>query len=193
MIWKDVIGYEGVYQVNNEGAIRGLDRTIIRGGCKTQIKSSYLKNMLSTEGYYRIGLSRDNKIYYYHVHRLVAQAFIENVNNKPFVNHINGIKTDNRVENLEWCTQKENVRHAKDVLGKNIGDASKLVDHHPLAFNHPKSKFTEDSLKEFMILRNKGMGCGRLAKHFNIHKSTAQSIVRGETWSSVTGIARRIK
>ena len=71
----------------------------------------------NSTGYSRVRLSVGNVKKKYSVHRIVAELFIENIDNKPFINHINGIKTDNRVVNLEWCTNKENMIHARDILG----------------------------------------------------------------------------
>lgn len=188
MIWKDIKGYEGIYQINTEGDVRSLDREIIRGGSVVKISSVIIKSRMSNAGYYRITLSNNDTGTTFSVHRLVAETFVDNPNNKPCVNHINGLKTDNKVDNLEWVTQKENIRHAKDVLGKNIGDASKLI--HLKGFDHPGAKFTTGTLKELIAMRSEGVSFGKLAKYFNVDKSTVQSILKGETWSSVTGIVK---
>ena len=114
-IFVSIQGYEGIYEVSNMGRVRSL-----KFGKKKILKPSKDGN-----GYLFVKLSKNGKIKYFKVHRLVANAFVENPNNLPQINHINEVKTDNRAVNLEWCTNQYNKRFssAKNVMG--IGDNGK--------------------------------------------------------------------
>ena len=132
--WRDIEGYEGLYQVSNYGRIRSLGRTLIEKNTnKTKIlKGKILKLAKCTNGYEFVQLYKNGKAKQHLVHRLVAKAFIPNHNNLPQVNHKDEKKTNNKVDNLEWCTQAYNNtynnRHIK--IGKqlhNRKDISKVV------------------------------------------------------------------
>jgi len=99
-VWVDIRNFEGHYQVSNFGRIKSIKSNII------------MKQNLKKTGYLNIKLCKNNKEYHLSVHRIVAESFIDNPNNKPHVNHINKIKNDNRVENLEWVTPNENMIHS---------------------------------------------------------------------------------
>lgn len=115
-IWKGVVCYEELYQVSNLGRVKSLKTKIQRrDGVITTKKEMILKQHNDTRGYLKVDLSKNNKNKNKMVHRLVAQAFISNPNNKETVNHINEIKTDNRVENLEWLTVQENNTYGTRV------------------------------------------------------------------------------
>ena len=126
--WRDVVGYEGLYQVSDQGRVKSLERKLPhwRGG--EQIKKERILNPgIDRDGYLKLNLCAGGKTRTFFVHRLVCQVFHENPDNKPQVNHINEDKTDNRACNLEWCTCKQNINHGSrnervaKALGKPIG------------------------------------------------------------------------
>ena len=104
-IWKDIKGYEGLYQVSNLGNVKSLNY-------RNKGESRLLKLGILPIGYPVVVLSKNGKHATKYVHRLVADAFIPNHDNKPLINHIDGCKTNNAVVNLEWVTARENVTHA---------------------------------------------------------------------------------
>ena len=135
-IWKDIKGYEGIYQVSSEGRVRSLDRVEDRG---RNIKGKILKPSINPYGYCVVGLFKNGTQKKNMVHRLVAEAFIPNPDNKPEIDHINTIKTDNNVflnedgsinyekTNLRWTTRKENINNplTKTKMRINVCKPSK--------------------------------------------------------------------
>ncbi|AGO47319.1 HNH homing endonuclease [Cellulophaga phage phi19:1] len=109
--WHTIIGYLD-YEVTKCGRIRSIDRLIESGGKYKYIKGVEIKRKPTKLGYTRVKFSSKGKEKNIFLHRIIALNFIPNPENKRCVNHINGIKTDNRVENLEWCTHSENSIHA---------------------------------------------------------------------------------
>lgn len=116
-IWKDIEGYEGLYQISNLGNVKSLARVIINKHGKEQ---TYPEKLLTPDvyvtnysNYLRVTLSKNHNTKRYSVHRLVAEAFIPNPENKTHVNHIDNNAENNFVENLEWCTHSENMLHAQ--------------------------------------------------------------------------------
>ena len=106
--WRDVVGYEGGYQVSSMGRVKSLERKDRFGRI---VKERTLKPGVKGSGYLFVKLCAGGKTRMFYVHRLVCQSFHENPGNKPQVNHINEDKTDNRACNLEWCTRIENCNH----------------------------------------------------------------------------------
>ena len=132
--WKDIPGFEGLYQVSNEGQIKALKRKMFlpqNGGWidrKEMILKPYLRGIRKgREGYLVVKLYKENNKYYLAVHRAVAMAFIPNPKNKPQINHINNQRTDNNVNNLKWVTQSENMRHDYKTGIRNMS----ILEKHP--------------------------------------------------------------
>lgn len=111
-IWKDIKGYEGLYQVSNFGRVKSLDRWAEQKNRKSRfIKGVMKKQHINKSGYLTVGLCKDSKGTHYLVHRLVADAFIPNVENLSEVNHKDEVKTNNCVDNLEWCNHYYNSNY----------------------------------------------------------------------------------
>lgn len=110
MEWRDIIGYEGIYQVSSTGLVRPVK--------PRRIGKEMMCLSKGRDGYLRVNLTKDGKHKKWPVHRLVATAFIFNPKNRSINNHFNGIRDDNRIENLEWCNHSENNAHAFRVLGR---------------------------------------------------------------------------
>lgn len=131
-VWKDIKGYEGLYQISNLGRIKSLygwngrryleREKILKPTTKNDERSTYPRAIIK--------LTKNKKSKDYKVHRLVAQTFIPNPKNKPQVNHIDGNPLNNRVENLEWCTDRENKIHAYKYLRKKNYDEEKIISQY---------------------------------------------------------------
>ena len=140
-IWKPIKGYEGMYEVSNLGNVRSLDRYVTNGNRYCLLKGKPMKPYLISTGYLMADLYKNSQRTNYLIHRLVSEAFIPNPNVLPFIDHINTIKTDNRVENLRWCSQKENCNNPLTREHANIKNRSKEIIEKRLATKRKKQSY----------------------------------------------------
>lgn len=110
--FKDIPGYEGYYQISRSGIVKSVARWIIRNGCDSYLKEKILRPGLTKAGYLAVVLHKGNKAIGCKIHILVAKTYIYNISNLPQVNHRDGDKLNNHVDNLEWCTASQNTKHA---------------------------------------------------------------------------------
>ena len=115
-VWQDIQGYSGIYQVSTLGRIRSLKKG------KIKLLKPYINNM----GYAVLSLYANHKQKTYHVHKLVAETFLVKVDGKNYIDHINGIKTDNRIDNLRWCTPKENANFELSII-TSVAESTKIA------------------------------------------------------------------
>ena len=173
--FKSIEGYEGMYEVSSLGRVKSLPRN---GSGPYTTKEIYLKPGTNGGRYKIVCLTKNKTHKMILVHRLVAKAFILNPDNKMQVNHINAIKIDNNVNNLEWCTAKENTHHA---MKNNLMDWSKPCKGEASG----KSKL---KIKEVVEIKNKfinGLNDHAIAKEYNVHPATIWQIRKGNNWAEV--------
>jgi hypothetical protein len=167
-VWKDVKDYEGIYQISNLGNLKSLKR---KGTGTFTNKEYLLKKGITTKGYYSYGLSKNGKVKTHTLHRLVANHFIENINNEKCVNHKDGNPKNNDISNLEWCSYSENSLHGYRSNGRK----------------NSRRKLTEKEVLEIKTrLDNWYIGIGvQLAKEYNVSVWIISLIRNNKTYKFV--------
>lgn len=157
-VWKDIKGYEGIYQVSSQGRIKALTRTITCKRESDNVPMSYCKKekilngRKDKDGYVVVNLSGKQK----RVHQIVAEHFIPNLENKPIVDHINTLPSDNRVENLRWVTLKENSNNPLTKYHQSIAKLGKKASEETrrkISKINKGRKHTEETKKKMSLTR----------------------------------------
>jgi hypothetical protein len=165
-IWKQIKNYEGIYEISNLGRVKSLVRNTT--GTNTS-KVNYLKPHYTKNGYLRYVLSKNGKTKKKTMHRLIAEYFIENPLNKKCVNHKNGIRDDNTIENLEWSTHSENSIHGfRKNKRKNV--------------NRKLTEIQVIEIKNKLINSKRGIGV-KLAEEYNVSVYIISLIKKGKTYN----------
>jgi hypothetical protein len=158
-IWKNIVGYEN-YQISNLLNVRNSNGLIL----KISLNSNY----------YRFGLSKNNKLKYIRLHRLVAIAFIPNPENLPCINHIDGNKLNNNIDNLEWCTYRHNQLHAYRT-GLRIPIENKGIKNH-------QAKLTNEDV---IFIRNSDLKIKELCEIYGLKHQAISKIILRQRWTHI--------
>lgn len=159
-IYKNIIGYEN-YLISNLGNVKNK-------------KNKLLKVYKPKDNYSTIMLYKNNTRKLYSIHRLLAIHFLPNPDNKPCVNHINGIKSDNNLNNLEWCTYSENEIHSITLLNKKHNGVKGINNHN--------NKLKE---RDIIDIRKSNLSQRTLAKKYNVCKTTIKNILDRKSWCHI--------
>ena len=173
--WKDVKGFEGLYQISNLGRVKSLDKLVVqKTGQRYWVKGQILKPYQDGCGYLMVNLAHKGKKSMRKVHRMVAEKFCSNPDNKPCVNHIDSNNKNNRYDNLEWCTNLENIKHYwRSPLKISYGEGN------------ANSKLKTEEVLEIRRTYIKGdsiFGSKPLARKFGVSDMTIRNILNNKKW-----------
>ena len=176
-VWKDIPGFRDVYQVSNLGRVRSKDHYVFASNGMKRIQyGRILRTAISKKGYVQVSIMIDsNKRFHTGVHRLVAKCFIPEINGKDQVNHIDGDKLNNKVDNLEWCNNSENQKHAvfNNLINHNYGE------------NHHNSKLTYQDVNFIRTKIEQGVTQREIAKEYNISATSITQIKHNRTYKNL--------
>lgn len=176
IIWRPVVGYENIYEVSNTGLVRSLNHFVEHSDGKHRIqKGRVLKTSISNKGYVQVSLSYRKNKFHTGVHRLVAAAFVGNPENKNQVNHKDGDKSNNLVDNLEWCTNQENVIHAvqHNLNNPNFGE------------KHHNCRLTNKQIIELKRKLTEGQTGASIAREYKMSAAAVSKINKGKTYKNI--------
>lgn len=167
--WKPISDYEGIYEISDQGRVKR-----IKPEYNTYV-GKILAGGYDSDGYRVVLLYNSGKRRMFKVHRLVAEAFLPNPENKPQVHHKNSVKFDNRSENLEWVTWSEHVGH---TVADKLYNPTRGSKHH-------NAKLKESQIPEIRKLLSEGKSCEDIAPLFGVHPATISDIRANKTWKQV--------
>lgn len=173
-IWKDIEGYEGLYQISNLGRVKSLKRICQSAVGGRTVPEIVRKPRYNKDGYMYVNLHKDGVRKSKKIHRMVAEAFIPNPENKPEVNHIID-KRHNDWESLEWVTKSENEKHAHAIGKKNHKGS-----------NHSQAKLSEGKVMCILEMSLLGISGRDISFIYGVSDSTIYSILSGKKWTHVT-------
>ncbi|MGR3504929.1 MAG: NUMOD4 domain-containing protein [Paracoccaceae bacterium] len=166
-VWRDVEGTNGLYEVSNFGRVKSFGRSDYKWK-----KPRILRERPSQKGYLRVGIGKKDA----YIHRLVAKAFIDNPQSLPFVNHMDGNRKNNTLNNLEWCTPKENLEHAVKTG---------LMPDQTGSGNYASKLSENDVLKIRALFAAKSAGVVKLSREFKVTAATISKIVHRKVWTHI--------
>jgi predicted XRE-type DNA-binding protein len=172
-IWRNIVGYEDSYQVSNRGSIKSLDKYVRNRYSRRLRKGGILKFKKDKYGYLQANLCKNGKLKQLAVHRVVLTAFDRPPKNNEEGNHKNGIKENNSIENLEWATRLENIRHRIDILNIKINYRG-------------KNKLKLNQVKEIkLFLKERKLTQKQIAGRYNVSCGTISKIRLNKIWKYV--------
>jgi hypothetical protein len=171
--FKDIPGWEGYYQVSNLGVVRSLNRTVVSVTGKVyNRKSKIMPQHTNEDGYKIVYLSRNGRDITMGVHRAMGLAFIPNPKNKPMINHLNSNRADNRLDNLEWCTNAENIQHSFDMgISSNKGE------------KHPRAVLTMGKVRAIREELAKGKTPLQVANLLGVKRRNVYAVRDRQNWN----------
>lgn len=172
---QEIKGFEGLYSITKQGDVISHAKIVKvgnKGGYRIQQEKPLKKADMN--GYCRVHLYKNNKVFAKLVHRLIAEAYIPNPENLPWINHIDANTKNNSINNLEWCTPKQNSQHAyKMGLMKKI----QLFGE-----KNGSAKLTESTVRQMRAMYEIEPNCSKIARHFKVNPRTAYDICHGRKW-----------
>lgn len=174
-VWKSIPGFEGLYEASTHGRIRSVDRLVTgKNGVTKPFHGRVLAPRPMNAGYLMVNLCKDGKAVNYLIHRLIATTFLPNDDDLAEVNHIDGVKSNNVLSNLEWMSRVRNIRHAMGMgLIQGLGE------------NNPAAKLTEKQVIQIKEMLYLGLHPKELAEAFGVMPSTINDIQLYRSWSHV--------